>query len=296
MVVALSALVVALGGSAIAAESGLESGDGVIQGCVATKTLVHRITDGVDAATNGALTPVTTGFNAVADGVDLATNGTVTAVTQAVTPKGALLVVPPGAACPQGTTPQKVSARVPTPPQIVESETAAPMRLGKDKAEVAAAKLPAAGDYLVNATARITAPGLADRPQTIKCALVGPEGTIPNATASVTVPANALVNHFAVPISKLVKDMPADSQIAVDCKDVAPGASVASASRSRAHTAQTPSEVTKAECEKAGGTVLASEDPDYYLPQCSGGRLDGADITATAGTTSTGTVEAAKAN
>src|SRR5436305_1669378 len=90
MVVALTALVVALGGSAIAAESGLENSDGVIQGCVATKTLVHRITDGVDAATNGAVSVVTGGVNTVADGVDAATSGTVSGVTQAVTPKGAL--------------------------------------------------------------------------------------------------------------------------------------------------------------------------------------------------------------
>ena len=70
MVVALIALAVALGGSALAAGGGFAGSDGTIQGCVTQPGLINSIT------------------------------GTA----------GAVLVVAPGKTCPAGTTPQSFAA------------------------------------------------------------------------------------------------------------------------------------------------------------------------------------------
>jgi hypothetical protein len=222
-VIALTALVLAIGGSAFAAGGGLEGSDGTVQGCVAQANIVSRVTDGIDQVTNGVLAPVTGAVNQVANSVvDPATSGGVGAVTQVLTPKGSLVVVAPGANCPTGYTPQNLAAsQAPQLPEVFASRSAKPMPLGKAKGEVAGATLPA-GSYLVNATAVISDRGSLNVTQTVKCVLVGPDGqAIPGTTSTATIPADSPSTRLTLPITAAVSDLPGGN-LALDCKNSVP--------------------------------------------------------------------------
>jgi hypothetical protein len=111
MVVALLALVFAIGGSAIAAVGGdfSRSGDGLVQACVAQRDIVTSVTD-----------PVVNSVTAL-------TGGALNSITSTVTPKGTLMVVAPDETCPPNTAPQSLSATAPRVSQTARSEAAVPI-------------------------------------------------------------------------------------------------------------------------------------------------------------------------
>ena len=80
-----------------------------------------------------------------------------------------------------------------------------------------------AGDYVVNATAVISDPGISAADQTIKCALVGADGkTIKGTTASATIPAGTEDSRLTLPITAVVSDVPA-GEISLQCKNAESG-------------------------------------------------------------------------
>ncbi|MEA2267180.1 MAG: hypothetical protein QOE27_2763 [Solirubrobacteraceae bacterium] len=236
MAVALTALVVALGGTAFAAGGGFAGGDGAIQGCVAQDNIVNSITD----PALGALTHV-------------------------ITPKGALIVVAPGETCPQGTEPQKFAANQDAPasaalPAVMASHSTSAKSLGTGKSEVAGAMLPA-GSYLVNATAVINDRGSSSVEQTIKCALVDAEGrTIPGTTVTATIPANSPNTRLTLPISAAVPDLP-PGKLSIDCKNSLP---LHAGTSARAADNTAPS---------SSGSVEATQTASTADSSCPAGRI-----------------------
>ncbi len=183
----MTALVVAVGGVAIAADGGFVNDEGLIQGCVAEKNIVNSLTD-----------PVIGGLSHV------------------ITPQGALLVPKPGEDCPAGS--KALSFASNALPKVFASEPAKPTELSKGKAEIAGAMLDA-GDHVVNATAVISNPGFSNA-QTIKCALVGSDGkTITGTTSTATVPAGSENARLTLPITAIVSDVPA-GELTLQCKNV----------------------------------------------------------------------------
>lgn len=204
MAVALTALVVAAGGSAFAATGAFETADGVVQGCVTKTNIVRDVVGGVDQLTGDALAPVTTGANGLVD------------TTKVLTPKGTVLAVAAGEKCPMGSTPQALAAPVP-----VVGSTSNAVELGDKKVSLASIELPA-GTSIITATAKIAMSGESSVAHTIKCALTGPDGkTIPGTTSQATVPANSPNERITIPINALLSDMPA-GKVAGVCKDSAP--------------------------------------------------------------------------
>ena len=207
MAVALAALAVALGGSALAAGGGFSSGDGLVQGCVATRNIVNALTDPLVNAT----APITG--------------------SQAITPKGALIVVAPGETCPAGTRPQRLSS-VAAP--SYSSVHGAAKKVGHTKVTLTEAMLPG-GTYMVNARAQIIQRHASRVAQLVKCALAGPDGkTIADTTSQATVPAGAGA-RITMPISALLSNMPA-GKVSTVCKTApvnAPRAATAGRRRAR---------------------------------------------------------------
>lgn len=254
MIVALTALVVALGGSALAAEGGFQNSAGTIQGCVATENLVNGVTDTLNQATAGALA----------------------GATNVVTPKGALIVVAPGSSCPPGTTPQQIAASVAAAlPQVVASAGAPAVALGKTNSVVAALALPAPGNYLVNAFASINASGDFPVDEILACVLVNGGKVVPSTEIDVSIPpTNTTNSRLTVPISVLARNMIA-GKLAVDCKvvlaDYSPTAKAAKPKQTRGYgfTGFPPSVaiggVSVQDCKARGNKVVyyASGEPNY---------------------------------
>jgi hypothetical protein len=189
MAVALLAMAVALGGSAFAAGGGFSNGDGIVQGCVATRNIVNALTDPLVNAT----APITG--------------------SQAITPKGALIVVAPGETCPAGTRPQRLSS---VAPPSYGSVHGAAKKVGRTKVTLTEAMLPG-GAYMVNARAQIIQRHASRVAQLVKCAIAGPDGkTIAHTTSQATVPAGAGA-RITMPMSALLSNMPA-GKISVVCK------------------------------------------------------------------------------
>jgi hypothetical protein len=189
MAVALTALAVALGGSAFAAGGGFSTGDGLVQGCVATRNIVNALTDPLVNAT----APL--------------------AGSQAITPKGSLIVVAPGETCPAGTRPQSLSSVGLPSFSSVHSDA---KKVGRTRSTLTEAMLPG-GTYMINARAQIIQAQPSRVAQLIKCALAGPEGkTIANTTSQATVPAGAQ-GRITMPISALLRNMPRGN-ISTVCK------------------------------------------------------------------------------
>jgi hypothetical protein len=226
MAVALTALVVAAGGSALAASGGFEDGAGTIQGCVAQATIVSDVTDGVDQVTGGVLTPLTGTVNTAVGGLS--------PVTSVVTPKGAVIVVAPGSSCPAGFTPQRIAAAdEPAVPVVHAARNTRGGPLGKIKTDVVGTTVPA-GSYLVTATVDVvTDPAKAGVRQVVECALADAAGVIPGTASEETIPpGEAADSPSTIAISQAVASVPA-GQLEVVCKDTDPvGAAKTTTTRS----------------------------------------------------------------
>lgn len=204
MAVALTALAVALGGSAFAASGAFEDAGGVVQGCVTKSNIVRDVTGLINDASGRAITSITAGVNGLVDS------------TKVLTPKGTVLAVAAGEKCPAGSTPQSLAAPMPV---MVASRKPAALEATKSKL---ASLAVGAGSYLVDATAKITVKGESDVIHTFKCALVGPDGkTIPGTTSQATVPANSPNERLTIPINAVVSNVSA-GEISGVCKDSAP--------------------------------------------------------------------------
>jgi hypothetical protein len=215
MGVAITALAVALGGTAFAAAGSRDfasSDTGLVQACVAQKDIVNSIVDPVAGVVNSA------------------TAGALTSVTTAVTPVGTLIVVPPGTACPANTAPQSLSS-TPAPAHDVAQSRAVPV--GASKEELTSLMVPA-GTQIVNGKVTVTQLGTAVGDQTIKCTFVDADGnTIPNTTSTETIPAGSAGLHLTIPLSALVT-LAAPGRIGLDCKE----SGAAAGGARNAHTAQ----------------------------------------------------------
>jgi hypothetical protein len=203
-VVALLALVFAIGGSAIATVGGdfSRSGDGLVQACVAQRDIVNAVTD-----------PVVNSVTAL-------TGGALNSITSTVTPKGTLIVVAPGETCPPNTAPQSLSSTAPRVSQTARSEAAVP--IGTTKREAVSMTLPA-GTYDVTATVQVNG-GAEASPvaREVKCAYIDDAGnTIPGTTSSATLPADTPNARAALPMQASVSN-PNGGEIAVACKSPQP--------------------------------------------------------------------------
>ncbi len=199
----MAALAVALGGTAFAAAGGTFAGsDGLVQACVAQADIVNSITD------------------PVVGGVNSATGGALTSVTTAVTPKGTLIVVAPGTDCPPNTAPQSLSSTpaTPAPAPAHDASHAAAQPVGAGKTELASLMIPA-GTTIVNGRATVTQRGTATSDQTIKCVFVDAHGnTIPNTTSTATIPAGSAGLHLTIPLTALVT-LAAPAKVGTACKE-----------------------------------------------------------------------------
>ena len=186
MAVAVAALAVALGGTAMAAAGGTfaNDDDGLVQACVAQQDIVNSITDPVVGAV-GALTANQVG-----------------SITSAVTPKGTVLVVAPGQDCPAHTAPQRLSSAPQA--QFVSAHSTKRVNLGPSKIEFMQIMLPA-GESLVTATVDIVQKQALATDNTIKCVLVDNDNkTISNTESSLTIPAGADNVRDTLPLNTVV--------------------------------------------------------------------------------------------
>ena len=207
MAVALTALVVALGGTAFAAGGGFASSDtGLVQACVAKADIVNSVTDPVLGAVGSAVAPLL---------------GT---VTTSVTPKGTLVVVAPGAKCPANTVPQSLSSSPAPEHGTASSET---MKVGASKTELTSLMVPA-GSTPVTSTVDVIAGAVES---TIKCVFVDGAGkTIAGTTSALTIPAGSAGMRTTMPLSALVT-LAEPGKIGVACKNSAAGASASTRTR-----------------------------------------------------------------
>ena len=251
MAVALTALAIALGGSAFAASGVFENAGGVVQACVTQSNIVRDVAGVIDGATGKAFTPGTQGVNGLVDG------------TKVLTPRGTVLAVTPGEKCPAGSTPQDLAAPVP-----VTVANGKPTVLGETKRRLASVMLPG-GSYLIDATAKITSPGESSVIHTIKCALTGPDGrTLPGTTSQATIPAGSPDERLTIPMSSVVSDLPAGEVSAV-CKDSAPAEKRSSGARAAGAASTNPSVSFEANDPKKAEIELFAKlgDVDIQVPE-----------------------------
>jgi hypothetical protein len=263
MVVSLTALVVALGGTAIAATGGFEDSAGTVQGCVAEANIVSTLTGGVDAITDGQLSPVLGVVNSAVSSVDSATQGAVSAAPNVIMPKGAVFVIAPGATCPDGTAPQSfAAAAAPQLPEVFSAHQGDGQTLGVGNTEVAGTTLPP-GSYVVDATADVKDTGGAVG-QTVECGLVGPSGrAISGTSASDSIAAHSPATDLSLPIAAVVTEA-AGGVLKLDCSDRGPATTRSAFLRAASIT---PQRCTTSGGEPNGGT-------------CQGGPFNGRRITA----------------
>jgi hypothetical protein len=269
MVGVVAATVFALAGSAGAASGGSAAGDGTVQACVATKDIVHRLTDGIDKATGELTSPVSALANTVVGGVNQDTGGAVSDVTSGIIPAGSVLIVASGTPCPADYAPETLAAV--TPPATVDvGQNTGSVALAKAKVPVAFADVTTAGPYLVTATADIAETGVSEVAQTVKCALVDGTGmqTIADTTSTGTFPAHSSGMHLTETIDTYVADVPV-GEIGIDCKDPE---LAATATRAGQITATGPA-VSPATCIINGGNP--------YDGVCMRGQFDGRPIKST---------------
>lgn len=210
MAVALTALAVALGGTAFAASGGFASSDtGLVQACVAKSDIVNSVTDPVLGAVGSAAA------------------GLLGTVTTSVTPKGTLVVVAPGEKCPANTEPQSLSS---TPaPEHSQASSTKPVSVGSTKKELTSLTLPA-GATLLQATADIVQ-GNSDGDSTIKCVFVDAAGkTIADTTSAVTLPAGSSGMRTTLPLSAVVT-LAEPGKVGLACKETAVRAQAGSSTR-----------------------------------------------------------------
>jgi small secreted domain DUF320 len=202
MAVSLVALVVAVGGVAVAAIPGP---DGVIHACIADGNLVTQV--------GAALAPT----------------------TQLVSPKGALRVIDAGESCGAGETPLNFNQTGPPGPaasgggpQTIYSErTAKGETIGAKSATVFSAILPA-GSYDVIGNLHFVQPHALKADQRAECWVTGPsKRVITDSTVSQTLAAGGGEDATNLAIDTVVADMP-EGTVSVICEDIpSPGAVVA---------------------------------------------------------------------
>jgi small secreted domain DUF320 len=202
MAVSLAALVVAVGGVAVAAIPGP---DGVIHACIADGNLITQV--------GTALAPT----------------------TELVSPKGALRVIDSGESCGAGETPLNFDQTGPpgpqataSGPQTIYSERAAKgLTVGAKSATVFSALLPA-GSYDVVGNVHVAQPHALKTDQRAECWVIGPsKRVITDSTVSQTLTAGGGEDATNLAIDTVVADMPA-GRVSVTCEDIpSPGAVVA---------------------------------------------------------------------
>ncbi|HEU0317096.1 MAG TPA: hypothetical protein VFR49_07185, partial [Solirubrobacteraceae bacterium] len=156
MAVALTALVIAIGGVATAATGGLVSDNGQITVCVANDDIVKQLSQ------------------------------VISGITTAVSPKGAMRVVDPGQACAEGETQLTLDHHVdpatvpagPTPdaglPKAFAAQSAAVKHMDTKLDTLAGQTLPS-GNYLVDGAATVRGTNVA-APETVSCWFVDATG------------------------------------------------------------------------------------------------------------------------
>ncbi len=218
MAVALTALVVALGGTAFAAGGGFASSDdGLVQACVAKADIVNSVTDPVLGTVGSAAAALL---------------GT---VTTSVTPKGTVMVVAPGAKCPANTEPQNLSSARAIKP--AEAHSAKAMPVGATKRELTSLAMPA-GTNLITATVDVIQGAEASVDKTIKCVFVDAAGkTIANTTSAATIPAGASGTRLTIPVSSLVT-LAEPGEVGLACKSTLAGGQSGNATRAASRRGQ----------------------------------------------------------
>jgi hypothetical protein len=267
MVGVVIAVIFALAGSAGAASGGSAAGDGTVQACVATKDVVHRLTDGIDKATGELTSLVSALANSVVGGVNQDTGGAVSDVTNGIIPAGSVLIVASGTPCPADYAPETLAAVTP-PPTVDIGQNTGRVALAKTKVLVAFADVTTAGPYIVTATADIAETGVSAVAQTVKCALVDGTGmqTIADTTSTATFPAGSSGMHLTETIDTYVANVPA-GEIGIDCKDPELAATPIRAGQIKGMGPAVP----LISCVSNGG----NETPSGV---CSGGEFDGRPI------------------
>jgi hypothetical protein len=214
MAVALTALVVALGGTAFAAGGGFASSDdGLVQACVAKADIVNSVTDPVLGAVSSAAA------------------GLLGTVSSSVTPKGTVIVVAPGSKCPANTEPQSLSSTPAVEHAQAKSKT---QSVGASKTELTNLMVPA-GTTPVRALVDIVQKDAAIVDQTIKCVFVDAAGkTIAGSESAATIPAGSEGMRVTVPMSALVT-LSEPTKVGTACKNVTSPAT-SNGARARATT------------------------------------------------------------
>lgn len=236
MAVALTALAVALGGTAFAAGGGFASSeDGLVQACVAKSDIVNSVTDPVLGAVGSAAASLL---------------GT---VTTSVTPKGTVLVVAPGAKCPANTEPQSLSSA--PEPEHGSASSSKSVRVGAAKTQVASLLMPA-GTHLLTATVDIVQNADTGADSVIKCVFVDAAGkTIADTTSTATIPARSEGARTTMPLTALLT-LTEPTEVGLACKDTAAAAQGSGSARGGAECAGGRSEVARGipQRESARGT------------------------------------------
>jgi hypothetical protein len=230
MAVSLAALVVAVGGVAVAAIPGP---DGVIHACIADGNLVTQV--------GAALAPT----------------------TQLVSPKGALRVVDSGESCGAGETPLNFNQTGPPgpaatgggPETLYSERTAKDETIGAKSATVFSALLPA-GSYDVTGNVHVAQPHPLQADQRAECWVTGPsKRVITDSTVSETLTAGGGEDATNLAIDTVVADMP-EGTVSVICEDIrSPGAVVARSAGARVAAASAEGEAANSPGVLSGNMV-----------------------------------------
>jgi ChpA-C len=206
LTVAFVALIVALGGVAVAAIPGP---DGVIHACYADNNAVSQV------------------------GAGLAPG------TEVVSPKGALRVIDSGESCGAGETPLSFNQTGPagpaatgsTVPTAYAERTARNVTVGARRTTVFSATLPA-GSYEVRGEIHFAQPRSLSADQLASCSVIGPsQRAITDSTVSQTLKAGGGADQATLTIDTVVDQMP-QGTVTVVCEDA-----LASTAKVAAHAA-----------------------------------------------------------
>ena len=208
MAVALTALVIAIGGVATAATGGLVSDTGQVTVCVANDDIVKQLSQ------------------------------VISGITTAVSPKGAMRVVDPGQACADGETQLTLDHHVdaaaaePTAdaglPKAYAAQSAAVKHMDRKLDTLAGQTLPA-GNYLVEGAATVRGTNVATG-ETVSCWFVDATGQVIASSLGMAtlLPDQGSTEEVTLPLSALLTDLPA-GKLSIACKDSAAASAAAAA-------------------------------------------------------------------
>ena len=236
MVIALAALVVAVGGVAFAATGGFVGPSGEISACVADRDLLETA-------------------------VDL-----VAPVTHVVVKAGTMRVVKPGEACRTGESPLAFNQTGPAGPaasaedllpKVFATQNTKETKVDDDMTGLAAKTLPA-GSFIAQGTVQLESAKNLPVAQTFECSFVDPKGkVIAASTRTVTFAAKqAAAQSQNVPMNTLINDMPA-GKLKIACEDKTPPASGARAAASSGST--------------QGNAQYSAQQTETKPPSCASG-------------------------